>query len=342
MMHKAQRVLVTGATGYVGGQLVRRLCDEGRDRVRLLVRHPQKLGTLHRLPAEVIIGDLANAGHVASAAEGMEVIYHLGAAKEGPWEEHVRGTVEGTANIVQAALQRPHTKLVHISSIAVYGIPHRPQQVFSENAPYADREVTRYARAKIAAERIVREAIAQQGLAATILRPGIVHGPGSPVHLSKIGYHIGNTFFVVGRGDVTLPLIDVDHLVEAILLAGRSARSIGRIYHVVDDDCPTQTGYIRRLNATGPVRYAHVLVPRAVAAAIGWIARRISRCHPTVAGIGTTLSPLHVRSCTTDLVFDTSRIKDELGWEPDSRIEKQTRQTCAAMVEGMVCRNSTP
>lgn len=312
----AQQVLVTGATGFVGQHLVKRLCEEGRDRVHIFVRNRQKAEVFYGLPIEVVVGDLAHAEQVAAAAAGAEVIYHLGAAKDGPWQAHVDGTIRGTTHVVQAALRQPGTRLVHVSSIAVYGVPRRPQHPLSEEAPYADGRVTAYARAKIEAERVVRDAMRHRGLSATILRPGIVYGPGTSVFLSKIGCRLGNVFCVVGRGDVTLPLVRVDNLVAALLLAGRSTRGAGRIYHVVDDDCPTQTDYLRRLNTAGPVRYASIRVPYAVAAAVGWAVRRLRRCHPAVAGLGETLSPLHLRSCTTELRFDTSRIKRELGWQP--------------------------
>jgi len=284
----------------------------------------------HDLPLEVVIGDLADAAQVADAAEGVKVIYHLGAAKEGPWEEHVRGTIRGTANVVRAALLQPGTRLVHVSSIAVYGKPFRPQHPLTEDTPYAEGPMTAYARAKIEAERIVQDAAARQALAATILRPGIVYGPGSPVNLSKIGCQVGRIFFVVGRREITLPLVYVGNLVDALLLAGRSARGVGKAYHVVDDGCPTKAGYIRLLNLAGPLRYASVVLPYPLAAVIGWTARRLGRCHRALAGIGATLSPLHLRSCATELAFDTSRIKRELGWQPDPRIEEHVRRTCEA------------
>ena len=330
MNRDAQPVLVTGATGFVGRHLVQRLCEEGRDRVRVFIRNRQKVGVFQGLPVDVVVGDLADEDHVAAAADGVEVIYHLAAAKDVPWAEHVRGTIRGTANVVRATLRQPGTRLVHMSSLAVYGIPSRSQRVLSEDAPYADSDVTVYARAKIEAEQIVRGAVARQGLAATILRPGIIYGPGSSVTLSKIGCRIGDIFFVVGMRAVTLPLVYIGNVVEAILLAGRTARGCGQIYHVVDDDCPTQTDYIRRLNAAGPVHYAYMRVPYAVAAAVGWTARRLGRYQRTLASLGATLSPLHLRSCTTELVFDTSKIKRELGWQPDTRIEEHLRRTCAA------------
>ena len=309
-------VLITGATGFVGQRLVRRLCADGREQVRLLVRDERKARVFADLPVQISIGDLGDRDHVLAAAEGARIIYHLGGAKDGPWDTHDRGTVRGTAHVVEAALRQPGVHLVHVSSIAVYGIPDHSPSALTEDTPYTDEPVTCYARAKIAAEQIVRRAVAAQGLSATILRPGIIYGP-ETTSVSRLGLRVGRMFFLVGLRDTVLPLVEVDDVVEALLLAGRSGNGRGGIYHVVDHRL-TKTGYLRRLNARSRTRYAYCFVPYAIAAAAGWTARWLRGCHRALAGLGETLSPLYLRSCVTDTTYDTTRITRDLGWTPSA------------------------
>ena len=111
--------LVTGATGLVGSHIVERLLRDGW-RVRALVRSPSP--ELTALGVETVLGDVLDADRVAGAAAGIDVIFHTAAAvmSRGGWETFRRLNVDGTRNVIAAAA-RASARLMHLSSVAVYG-----------------------------------------------------------------------------------------------------------------------------------------------------------------------------------------------------------------------------
>ena len=169
---------VTGATGFVGLNLVERLCREGW-RVVALHRAASDLGYLARFADVVrVVGDITDPTAVAAAMpEGVDVVFHV-AANLNLWSrrnaEQTRDNVEGTRNVVRAALERGAGRLVHTSSISAYG-QHRG--VIDERAEQRGASSwINYQRSKFGAEEEVREGIAN-GLDAVILNPTNVVGP---------------------------------------------------------------------------------------------------------------------------------------------------------------------
>ena len=322
-------ILLTGATGFIGRNLVKALCEEGRQDVRVLVRNPIRANALLRdLPVEVILGDLSDPERVNSAVEGVEVVYHLAAAMGGTWEDYRETTVRGTERMVQAALAQQVRKFIYVSSIAVYGVPARNHRRIAEDAPYASGPLTDYMRSKIEAERIVLEAVRHDGLNATILRPGAVYGAGNAGRISRIGYKAGHFFVIVGLNDIELPLVYVGNVVKALQLAADSSNGTGAIYNVVDDERTTQTGYIQRLNQYGNARFRYVFFPYTLATAMGALLRRGDRFNGKLKRIASLFSPFHLKSCITPLTYDNTKIKQELGWKPEPGLEECFQRMC--------------
>ena len=317
-------VLVTGGTGFLGARLVRRLCRDGQGPVRILVRDVRKLERLKGLPVEVVLGDLSDAVKLREAMQGIRIVYHLAAAMGGKWEDYQEQTIQGTQRVVDAALEAGVERFVYVSSIAVYGIPTR-RQAITEDLAGATNHVTEYGKSKLEAERVVQEAVKTRGLRATILRPGVVYGPGCKLGLSRIGYKVGRWFVIIGCNDIELPAVYVDNVVEAMVLAGSSSNGIGHAYNVIDDARFTQTGYITRLGRANGTRYRYIFFPYTLASACGAVARAIGTRVGLVAKIASVMSPFHLKSCATRLVYDNSRIKAELGWRPAADLDAQFR-----------------
>ncbi|MGH9321441.1 MAG: NAD-dependent epimerase/dehydratase family protein [Vicinamibacteria bacterium] len=320
------RVLVTGATGFIGRYLVEKLVERGADDVRVLVRNLHKGAFLKDLPVEVVYGDLTSEESLKIALEGIDVVYHLGASMTGSWADYEAATVRATELLSEESLAREVKSFVLASTIAVYGVPAiaRGDRV-TEDTPLATKELTFYIQSKIAAERSVKDA-AERGLPATILRLGVVFGPGRP-RLSRMGYHAGRFHALVGLNNNRLPGVYVDDAVEALVLAGEKPSKGLRTYNVVADTELKKLTYLRSLAKHRNSRNYYFFVPYPLVSAAGGIARSIGVKNGIVTKVSGLLNPFHLKSCSRELRFDNSRIRSELGWSPGESLEEQLRKT---------------
>lgn len=171
------RVLVTGASGHLGANLVRALLVEGRS-VRVLAHRGRR--ALQGLPVEIVTGDLLDKACLADACAGVRTVFHLAASVSAGWESPARlhdVNVSGTENVAHACLAA-RARLVHFSSIQAL-CPAADGTSLDENAPLVTpdaRGVGVYDVTKANAERVVLAAVAN-GLDATILNPTAVLGP---------------------------------------------------------------------------------------------------------------------------------------------------------------------
>ena len=224
---------VTGATGFIGGRLVDALVEHGH-KVRVLVRQPAGSPQLHQAGVELVQGDLGDRGGLEEAVSGAERVFHC-AGVVGDWLRHddaQRINVEGTAAVLAACAAGGVERVVHMSSLAVYGLgQHRGTD---ESAPLR-YSGDAYMDSKIDAERMVRVAADRDGLATVIVRPGFVYGPGDRRFLPKLLDALGRRQFAyVGDGSKLLNLSYVDDVARAMLLAACEPSAVGQAYNVTD------------------------------------------------------------------------------------------------------------
>ncbi|MEA2272959.1 MAG: hypothetical protein QOI98_1667 [Solirubrobacteraceae bacterium] len=169
-------VLVTGATGNVGHPIAARLAREGH-RVRALVRSPERARALLPAEVEIVGGDVTDATSVTSAIAGCETVYHAAGLPE-QWRldnaDFTRVNVEGTRNLVDAALAAGVVRFLYTSTIDVFA--WTPGAPFDESVIDPDPRPTHYERSKQAADRLVSDAV-DRGLPGVFLHPSAVYGP---------------------------------------------------------------------------------------------------------------------------------------------------------------------
>lgn len=229
-----QRVLVTGATGFIGGHVARRLVEEKRAMVRVLVRNPSKAAELAVLGIELVEGDLTDFASVERAIRDCSVVIHSAAQVSSVPE---RGTFEqsnvaGTENLVRAAVAAAVARFVHLSSIAVFG--YRVSGEITDESPRS-HSGDPYSDTKLDSEEAVWRFMREHRLPGVILRPSAVYGPGS-IHWSVIPLKRikkGKMFLVAG-GRGTHNYVYIDNLVDAILLAAEGDRALGQAFIVND------------------------------------------------------------------------------------------------------------
>lgn len=320
-------VLVTGATGFVGSHLVETLLARGES-VRALVR-PSSLGLGHiqSLGCDLEYGDLSNLKDVRRAMEGIEIVYHAGGATGGGWEAHQSATVEGTKHILDVAKETHAKRVVYFSSLVVYDLlGHRNGTSIRENdALVAHPErYGPYTMGKIEAEKLVAAAH-EDGLPTTIVRPGIVLGPRGRVLFPHLGFKVKDRFFVIlGRGNVRLPLIYIDNLVEGVIQAAGSATAVGRTYNLVDDGDVTVLDYVKRFAEQTGLGSKYIRVPFLLPySAVG--------VYEIVAALGLmkrgVTSRRQLRWKHRNAVFSTEAAKQDFGWQPTVPMDQALRDT---------------
>jgi nucleoside-diphosphate-sugar epimerase len=230
--YQGRRVLVTGGTGLIGSRLAERLALEEKAQVRVLVHTWSKAAWVSRADVELVQGDIRDPAAMAAALQGCDVVFHCAGAR-GAWPLCHATNVEGTRAVLEAAARGNSLRVVHLSSSAVHG-PILSEGA-DETAPLM-RSGTPYADTKIESEELVRRFSASHGLQATIVRPTFVWGPCSPSFtLMPIRQMQLGRWFLVDGGRGTCNAVYIDHLVDALLLAGEREAALGEAFLVTDD-----------------------------------------------------------------------------------------------------------
>ncbi len=315
------RVLVTGGGGFLGRPLVERLLAKGES-VRLLLRRPPSFP----LPegVGVVYGSLGQPDVVDHAVQGVEVVYHLGAAMRGGPLEFEQGTVWGTRNMVDACVRHNVKNLVYVSSLSVVDhAGHRAGVPVTEDSPYEPYPDRRgaYTQTKLRAEHMVLDAIRDRGLRAVIVRPGQIFGPGAE-HVTPNGViGIAGRWIVAGSGSRLLPLVYRDDVVDALLLAETSQKASGQLMNIVDPTRVTQNEYLRWCaNVPGlKVVRAPVWMLMILASGIELLGKFLKRDVP--------LTRYRIRSLRPLSPFDVAKAKELLGWSPQVGVQEGLRRT---------------
>jgi nucleoside-diphosphate-sugar epimerase len=324
------RVLVTGGSGFLGRHLVERLALEGHE-VWALARREAALGPVAGLGARVERGDLRQWASLRRAVEGKDAVFHCGAKVDasGRWIDFLEVNVLGTERLIQAALERGVRRIVHVSSIGIYG-PRPEGSVVAEDDGY-DTSAGRggYTRSKVMADQLAFWYARARGAPVTVVRPGTIYGPGSRSRLVRAGIRLGRLDVVFGTGANLLPLTYVDNVVDALVLAAGRDGAVGRAYNIVDDDRVTQRAYLARMGlargARSPAVYLPLPAVRALAAGADLLKAALRGGRRPAQGLFARIS----RSLQS-VQYDTSRAKTELGWKPRVDFEEALRRLLAA------------
>src|SRR5262249_27811142 len=224
--------VVTGATGFIGRHLARRLRGRGR-RLRFLVR-AASAGKLEADASEVVIGDLRDGSGLLEALHGATRVFHC-AGHISDWGSEAQFTaanVLGTERLLDVAARAGVERFVHLSSIAVFGVPS-PSWFDDETAYGSGRDL--YSRTKIAGERAALRAH-ERGLPVTVLRPPVVYGPMGQWAEGPVAMMRAGGMFLVDGGRGSCHPCYIENLLDAIELAAEHPRAPGRAYIVGDDE----------------------------------------------------------------------------------------------------------
>lgn len=226
------RALITGATGFLGGALARRLHAEGWD-VAGTGRNEAAGAALAHTGIQFLKLELADAAEVTKACAGCGVVFHC-AALSSPWgraEDFVRSNVRATENVVVACVSQAVRRLVHVSTPSLY-FEERDRLNLTESSPSARRLVNEYVRTKALAETIVDAA----PLETVTLRPRAIFGPGDTTLFPRLLRAAGKSgrFPLIGAGDPLVEVTFVDNIVDALIAASQAPQAAGRKYNLTN------------------------------------------------------------------------------------------------------------
>jgi len=307
-------VLVTGATGFLGGYVVRRLLKKGLA-VRAMGRNAEKGLELAALGAHFVPVDLRDRPAVVEACRGVRAVVHAGALSSawGKYRDFYDINVGGTENILAGCREHGVRRLVYISSPSVMSV-HAPQENLNESHPLPGEYVSMYSETKALAEGKVRAA-QSAALATVILRPKAIYGPGDTSVFPRILETVSKGRMpIVDGGQVRTNITHVTDVVQAVELALEKEAAIGKIYLVTGDEDVRIMDVVavicERLGCPPPGRQ----LSSAKAMKFGKIMEEIFRAVPLLGEPPLTRYKVSIISFTQ--TYDISAIKNDLGYRP--------------------------
>ncbi len=315
------KILVTGASGFLGKRLVEKLCDRGYS-VRALVRKLSNIDRLRKFPVEIMYGDVGSVDSLKPVFEGVDYVVHTAADTQGREEESETVTIRGTRNVIDLCREYRVKRLVYISSCSVYGVADYAEgQVVTEESPLERFPERRgfYSFAKLKAEDLVRDAMNRGDVPIVCLRPGTIFGPGGEVFTPMMGFSLGNkAFAVIGRGDFILPLVYIDNLCDAILTTINSDKGDGKIFNIVDIANNTKRDYInkliRKLYPKALVFYIPLTVLHEIVRLQEWLTGLMGRSP--------FLTRYRLISSQKKIIYDHSKFSETYEWSQPDTMEK--------------------
>jgi len=244
---KDKVILVTGATGSIGGRLVEKLVIEHQAQVRILVHNPSNLSRVSRLPVSMYQGDVTDYAAVDRAVEGCEFVFHCAYAFGTPPAEQKRVAVDGSRNIAQAVLRHKVRSLVYVSSISVY--EPLGDSDLNETAPKESSGWT-YPDTKKKAEEVMLEFHKRQGLPVVAIQPTIVYGPfvkswtQGPLNQLKTG-----TVILPDEGSGLCNAVYIDDVVDSLILAATKPNATGETFLISGSEPVTWREFYRAYEA---------------------------------------------------------------------------------------------
>jgi len=310
--------LVTGGTGLLGSHIVEQLRRRSR-RVRVLVRPNSDTTWLQSQRVELVQGDITDPASLQFACQGVQIVFHAAArvGDWGPWSDFVKVSIDGTRNLLEAAISAGVRRFLHISSISAYGHRDGEGLVLDESAPLSQNmpKWSYYSRAKVEAENVVWKAHHAGKINVTVIRPSWLYGPRDRATLPRMidAIRRGKTK-LIGDGTNRLNLVHAANVAEAAILAAESESARGQSFNCSHDGVITQSEYfnaVARAIGEAPVKRT--------------VSLRLVRCAALVFEIfghalGTKKPPLVTRYSAWLIgrrcFFECEKIRTELGWKP--------------------------
>ena len=341
IIEPGDRVLVTGAAGFIGARVVQSLLDRGFRNIACFTRPSSDAAKIEALMGsaprsariDIVQGNLLSSEDCLAACKGAAVILHLAAGTgEKSFPDAFMNSVVATRNLLEASRHADLRRFVLVSSFTVY-TNRQKSRCLDESCPveeHPERQTDAYCFAKVKQEQIVKEYAQKFGMPCVVVRPGSVYGNGKASITGRVGLGTFGIFLHMG-GSNTIPFTYVDNCAEAIVLAGVVKGVDGEAFNIVDDDLPSSRQFLRQYKQN--VRtFKSIYIPRVVSHLLCSLWERYSRWSEGQLPPAFTLSRWNREWRKTR--YSNAKLKLRLGWVPKISTEEAMHRYFQACKRG--------
>jgi len=317
------RILITGAAGFIGSRVVETLVDRGFRNLVCFARPSSDLARMEALVnaqpqgtrVEVLKGNLLCRADCESACKDVTVIYHLAAGTGGKsFPDAFLNSVVTTRNLLESSLRSTQLRrFVVVSSFSVYTNRQKSRRL-DESCPIEDHPELRdaYCFAKVKEEEIVAQYGKNFGIPYVVVRPGSVYGSGKGEITGRVGLGTFGLFLHLG-GSNTIPFTYVDNCADAIVLAGLVQGVDGEVFNVVDDDLPSSRQFLRGYKKNVS-RFKSAYVPQVASHALCYLWETYSEWSQ--GQLPLTFNRRRWYAEWRKTRYSNAKLKARLGWAP--------------------------
>jgi len=326
------KIAITGANGFLGSATVHAAIDAGLQVLAVVRPGRQQAHTSWRDLAGVRIAGIAldDVNTLSAELRGCHAVIHAAAAKSGTYDQQYRNTVATTQALCEALNQAGNPHCVGIGSFAVYDYTQLADgDLLNEGSPVEPRPAQRdaYARAKLLQEQCFQE-YAAQGASVSILRPGLIYGPGQ-LWQFFLGHGLGDNRWVqLGPSTRELPLTYVANCADAAVCAAQAPQDGLTVFNIVDDERPGRDEFIAKLNAIPALKKQLIRVPWwlwfSVARVVSTVNKYVFGSRLPVPGL---LCPAALEARFKPLRYSNERAKKHLGWQPRISVDEALQRS---------------
>jgi nucleoside-diphosphate-sugar epimerase len=315
------KVLVTGASGFLGSHVAEQLASQGHD-VRVLVRKTSNRKFLSTLPRiEFVEGSIEQADRVREAVAGVDAVVHSAAlVKARTEDEFITTNVEGTRNVLSAIQEVAPglARLVHVSSLEAAG----PSPDGKPVPLTQERPITRYGRSKLASEALVREAKGK--VRSVILRPGGIYGPRDQEMAEAFRSVKRGVLPITGDGSTKYSVVYGPDCATACVRAITADVPSAATYFVSDGEVYSQRSMMELIEeAWGTRAFVRVGLPNSVMKGVSHLVGAYGKLRNQAV----MLTPEKADMLLRHWVCGADTIKSDLGWEPELGFAEGARRT---------------
>jgi nucleoside-diphosphate-sugar epimerase len=324
------KILITGASGFIGSHLAERLAKEGH-KVRVLIREKEaktsenrkdSLELIEKLGVEIVYGDLLNLESLKKAVQGVKIVFHLAAIARPmaiPRQVYFDINENGTKNLLDACINKKIKKIIIMSSVSAVG-PARDENPVDEKTECKPVDI--YGWSKLSQEKIGEEYIKKYNLPVVFLRPPMVFGP-RDFEMLKLFKAVNKRFFPVKGNKKCMEFLYVENLVEACLLAMKKGK-IGEKYHVSNGGHYSINEIIDSIAKAENKKLFPIKFPNFVFVTGGYIIEFIAKTF----GFHPPFKHDTVKWMTEKFWYsDMSKAEKELGYKPKISLDEGVKRT---------------
>ncbi len=322
------KILVTGATGFIGSHLVERLVQEGYG-VKALVRNEKNFEArdetnklLKKLNVEIFRGDLLDKDSLEKAVKNVEVVFHLAAIARPlaiPKTRYFKVNEEGTKNLLEVCVNKKIKKIVIMSSLSAVG-PTRDGNPVNEKTKC--QPVDTYGWSKLAQENIAMNYFKEHKLPIILLRPSMVFGP-RDFEMLRLFKAVNAWFFPLSGNEKGIDFLYVENLVEACVLAMKNGKD-GERYHISNGKAYSINELVEAISVAERKNILPIYFPKFFFTFTGYVVEflgKIFNFHPPFKH--DTVNWMTEKFWIADI----SKAKKELKYNPKISLEEGVRKT---------------